>query len=80
MRGSAWLGLGWGWRQGRGASHGLRGEWSSGGMFTRHERAQRDSAQSPDSETHSLPPHWPRIGGAAARGPFPLLSLPPGPL
>lgn len=79
MRGSAWLGLGlglgWGWRQGRGLSR-LSGEQSSAECLPDSETAQKDSAWSQDRETQSLP----RIRGTATRGPFALLSLPPGPL
>lgn len=46
------------------------------------ERAQRDSAQSQGTEPLSFPalPARSGSGDAAARGPCPLLSLPPGPL
>ena len=81
QRGSAWLG--WAGGGGRGGvvteGSGVLEEC----LPDEHgERAQRDSAQSRGTEPLSFPalPARSGSGDAAARGPCPLLSLPPGPL
>ena len=69
QRGSAWLGSGVG---GRGGGR-RRGEWSSGGMFTRQleVRAQRDSAQSRGTELFSFPAPLAPEQGRSRQGPPP---------
>lgn len=74
QRGSAWLG--WAGGGGRGGGR-RRGEWSSGGMFTRlhGERAQRDSAQSRGTEPLSFPAPLAPEQGHSGQGPLPPPQL-----
>lgn len=81
MRGSAWLGLGWGVEAGEGAvARAERGVefWRNVYQTLSEPRGTAPRARI-ESHTASLP-RWPRIQGAALGGPFPLLKLPPGPL